>query len=177
MRLTIAKANANTPGRRPRTGGQERFALSGPGREAPALADFCVEPQLLEFWELKKSFARTPRLKFAMYGSGIQRVIKIIRHSATRPLTPRQRCVCLTMVALLLIPLPHSSQSVRENAIRCSSTRCAYRLHRVLLIVAVEHTARRRHSRAQSPDIPGRIIFFVTATGRSPPSADGVPPG
>lgn len=178
MRLTTLRTNTKSPGRLHREYlRKKRFAFSGPGREVPALADFCVEPQLLEFWKLKKSFARTRASNFIIYWGGIERAIKTIRHSAVRPLSPRQRYVCLTVVALLLIPLPNPLQSLREDARRWSSNRCGYKLHRVLLVIAVAHTAKRRHSRSESPEIPGRTIFFVVATGRSPPSVVAVPPG
>ncbi len=173
MRLKMPKPNTNLL----RSRRQSLLAFSGPGREGPAFADFCIEPQLLDFWGLEKSFARTRLPRFIRFLGRARRAIKTAHQSAARPLSPRQKYVCLTLVALFVIPSITSFQSVRENVLSRFSTRCAYQLRRVLLIIAVAYTAKRRHSRSQSPEIPGRISFFVIATGRSPPAVDRVPPG
>lgn len=146
-----------------------RLTLVGPGRAGHALADFWVEPQPLAYWKLKKSFVRIPPSSLFMCPRWIGRFIDKVRGSHTRPLSPRERCLCLTVVTFLFIPFPYSSQSVSEDARRCSSTCGAREFQGGLLIVAVVQTARYRHSRSQAPEMPGRIVFFVVAMGRSPP--------
>jgi hypothetical protein len=146
-----------------------RLTFLGPGRVGPALADFWVEPQPLAYWKLKKSFVRTPPYNLSVCRRHMGRFVESARGPISRPLSPRERCLCQTIVTLLFNPFPYSSQSVSEDARRCSSARCAREFHGGLLIVAIVQTARHRHSRSQGPEMLGRIVFFVVATGRSPP--------
>jgi len=150
-------------------GGGTRFVVLGPGRAGPALTDFWAEPLPLDYWKLKKSFDRTRASSPILYSRYIAPVLRRVLTSATRPLSSCGQYTCLTVVTLLLIPFPIPSEAIQADARRCSSSHCAYLLHSGLLIIIVGHAAARRHSRSQSPEIPGRIIFFVTATGRSPP--------
>lgn len=146
-----------------------RVALVGPGRAGPAMADFWVEPQPLDFWNLKKTFVKTPPSDFFIGSQFIELFLRQVRGSDARQLSKRQSYVCLTAVVLLFIPFPNSSQFVSEDARRCSSTLCSCDLDSGVLIVAVVQTARYRRSWSQAPETPGRITFFVIATGRSPP--------
>lgn len=142
----------------------------GPGRAGPALAGFFVEPFPLDFWKLERSFELTSKSSPLFCAQSIRRFIRQIR-----PLSPYQGYACLTVITYLIIPAPSQSASLTEDAKRCSTTRCWCQVHSGLLIVAVVHTARRRYSRSESPEIPGRIVFFITAVGRSPPSFAGLP--
>ena len=137
-----------------------------PGREGPAMSGFFVEPFPLDFWKLDKSFART-RVSSPFYPPWIRRFVQNIK---SLPLSPYHRYTCYTIVAFLVIPSASLSESFNQDARKYSSSRSVYYVHDGLLIVAVVHTARRRHSRSESPEILGRIVFFITATGRSPPS-------
>jgi len=148
---------------RPRARALNRGA---PGRESPAMSGFFVEPFPLDFWKLEKSFART-RVSSPFYPPWIRRFVQNIR---SLPLSPYHRYTCYTIVAFLVIPSASLSESFNQDARSYSSSRSVYHVHDGLLIVAVVHTARRRHSRSESPEILGRIVFFITATGRSPPS-------
>jgi hypothetical protein len=138
----------------------------GPGRAGPAMADFFVQPFPLDFWRLEKSYELTAKLGPFISVQNIRRLIRQIR-----PLSPYQGYACLTVITFFVIPSPNQSASLNEDAKRCSLARCFCQVHSGLLVVAVVHTARRRHSRSESPEIPGRIVFFVTAVGRSPPSS------
>ena len=137
----------------------------GPGRAGPALTGFFVEPFPLDFWKLERSFRQTASYGPVVCATSLKRLLRQIR-----PLSPYHGYACLTVITYLVIPSPTHSDSLNEDVKRCSSARCFYHVHSGLLIVALVHTARRRHSRSESPEIPGRIIFFVTAVGRSPPS-------
>jgi hypothetical protein len=138
----------------------------GPGRAGPAFTGFFVEPFPLDFWKLEKSFELTARAASFISARNIGRLIRQIR-----PLSPYQGYACLTVITYFIIPSPTQSDSLNEDAKRCSLTRCFCQVHSGLLVVAVMHAARRRHSKSESPEIPGRIVFFVTAVGRSPPSS------
>jgi hypothetical protein len=148
---------------RPRTRVLNRGA---PGREGPAMSGFFVEPFPLDFWKLEKSFSRT-RVSSPFYPPWVRRFINNIR---SLPLSPYHRYACYTIVAFLVIPSASLSESFNQDARNQSTARHVFFVHDGLLIVAVVHTARRRHSRSESPEILGRVVFFITAVGRSPPS-------
>ncbi len=148
---------------RPRTRVLDQTA---PGREAPAMSCFFVEPFPLNFWKLEKSFART-RVSSLSYLLWVRRFVRNLR---CLPLPPYHRYTCYTIVAFLAIPSASLSESFNQEARNQSTARHVDFVHDGLLIVAVVHTARRRHSRSESPEILGRIVFFITAVGRSPPS-------
>lgn len=137
----------------------------GPGRAGPAMTGLFVEPFPLDFWKLEKSFILTPRSEAFLRLQSLKRLIKQIR-----PMSQYHGYACFTVIAYLVVSSPIVSASLNEDAKRCSSSRCFFQIHSGLFIVAVIHAARRRHSRSESPEIPGRIVFFVTAVGRSPPS-------
>lgn len=153
-------------GRRPASNGLAR----GPGRAGPAFADFFVQPFPLDFWKLEKSFARTRPTPLLVYPSFIKSFIKGVRNRIPRPLSQRHRCTYLTFIALLLIPSPTLSDSIVTDAKRCSLACRILTLDDGFLIITVIQTVRRRHSRSESPEILGRIVFFITAVGRSPPA-------
>lgn len=139
-----------------------------PGREGPAMADFFAEPLSLDFWKLRKSFVRTRSSALLICPRWIGILIKKVTGSVARPLSPSQR-LCLIVTTLLLMPLARPLQWFRAEGKRCSSTPCACQSRGNVLHEAVGHAARRRHSRSESPEIPGRIVSFITAIGRSPP--------
>ncbi len=147
-------------------------ARFGPERAGPAFADFCVEPQLLAFWKLKNSFVRTPPPHFVICPKCIARFVRQVMGSSSHSLSPSQRFVFLTVATLFLFPSRGPSESLElliEEGRRCSSPRCACKLSGCLLDEAVGQPAMRRHSRSQAPELPGRMVFFTIATGRSPP--------
>jgi len=145
-------------------------SAGGPGRAGPAFADFFVEPLPLDFWKLEKSFATTRATPLLVYPSCIKRFIKGVRNRIPRPRSQRHRSTYFTFIALLLTPSPTLSDSIATDAKRCSLARRILTLDDGFLIVAVIQTVRRRHSRSESPEILGRIVFFITAVGRSPPA-------
>jgi hypothetical protein len=153
-------------GRKPISNG----SAGGPGRAGPAFADFFVEPFPLDFWNLEKSFARTRPTPLLVYPSCIKSFVKGVRNRNPRPLSQRHRCTYFTFIALLLIPSPTLSDSIATDAKRCSLTRRILTLDDGFFIVAVIQAIRRPHSRSESPEILGRIVFFITAVGRSPPA-------
>ncbi len=153
-------------GRKPAPNGCAR----GPGRAGPAFADFSVEPFPLDFWKLEKSFVRTRPTPLLVYPSCIKSFIKRARNRIPRPLSHRHRCTYLTFIALLLTPSPTLSDYIATDAKRCSLARWTLTLDDGFLIVAVIQTVGRLHSKSESPEILGRIVFFITAVGRSPPA-------
>jgi hypothetical protein len=164
-----SKAKLLIPVCRRRTGVSYR---GGPGRAGPALTGFFVEPFPLDFWKLERSYELTARIGPLISAQNIRRLIRQIR-----PLSPYRGYACLTVITYFIVSSPNHSASVHEDARRCSATRCFYQVASGLLVVAVMHAARRRHSKSESPEIPGRIVFFVTAVGRSPPSSFRAFPG
>ena len=138
-----------------------KTSSGGPGRAGPALTGFFVEPFPLDFWKLEKSFTRSP--------SCVKSLIKNIRNLNPRTLSSRYRHTYFTFIALLIVPFPTLSDSIATDVKRCSSARRAGAMNGGFIIVALVQRARRRHSRSESPEILGRIIFFITAVGRSPP--------
>ncbi len=153
----------------PTLNNQSRTGCLGPGRAAPALSDLCVEPQKLDFWNLERSFALTPQPPLFICPKCMKRIRRRVRLSVVRGLSPSQRFACLTVASLMLIPWFKLSESAVETGRICRSARCACEWCTVLIVPAT-HLTRARHSRAQSPQIPGKTVFFVVETGRSPPS-------
>lgn len=142
----------------------------GPGREGPALDGLFVEPRPLDFWKLEKSRALSPRSSPIPYPRALKRLLHHVRGLSLQPLVPRYQYTFLTVITYLIIPSSTLSDLVNEDGKRFCSTRSLCQVHGSLLIVAIVHTARSRYSRSRSPEIPGRIVFFITAVGRSPPS-------
>ncbi len=142
----------------------------GPGRAGPAFADFFVAPFPLDFWKLETSFARTRPTPLLVYPNCVKSFIKGVRNRIPRPLSQRHRYTYFTFIALLLIPSPTLSDSIATDAKRCSLLRRIFTLDDGFFIVAITQRVRRRYSRSESPEILGRIVFFITAVGRSPPS-------
>jgi hypothetical protein len=142
----------------------------GPGRAGLAFGDFCVEPFPLDFWKLKRSFSLSrPSGRFACPQT-IRRLAQRFRLGGHLPLSPYHRQACLMVIAFFVIASPTSTDSVTQDARRISLVPSIGQAHAGLLIVEVVQTSIRRGSRARSPEIPGRIVFFVSAVGRSPPS-------
>lgn len=141
----------------------------GPGRAGPALTGFFVEPVPLDFWKLEKSFVRSPSDPLIIYPSRLKSFIKNVRNLNPRTLSSKYRHAYFTFIALLIVPLPTLSDSIADDAKRCSSARRVGAFSGGFVIVALVQRAKRRHSRSESPEIPGRIIFFIVAVGRSPP--------
>ena len=145
----------------------------GPGRAGPAFAGLFVEPFALDFWKLEKSFVLTPSSNPLPCPRAVKRLSNQVRGLSRQPFLPHHRHTLLTVIAFLVIPASTPSASLTEDARRLCSTLCFCQVHGGLLVVAVVHTARKRHSRSDSPEISGRIVFFITAVGRSPPSFKG----
>ncbi len=142
----------------------------GPGRAGPALTGFFVEPFPLDFWKLEKSFTKSPTTPLLVYPSCVKSFVKNIRNLNPRTLSPRYRQTYLTFIALLIVPFPTLSDSIADDVKRCSSARRVGAMNGGFVIVALVQRARRRHSKSESPEILGRIIFFIVAVGRSPPN-------
>ncbi|MBI4963335.1 MAG: hypothetical protein HY913_08660 [Desulfomonile tiedjei] len=130
------------------------------------MSGFFVEPFPLDFWKLEKSFTRS-RVFSPFYPPWVRRFVNNIR---CLPLSPYHRYACYTIVAFLVIPSASLSESFNQDAKSRSTKPCVCYVPEGFLIVAVLHTARRRYSRSESPEILGRIVFFITAVGRSPPA-------
>lgn len=146
-----------------------KSSSGGPGRAGPSLSGFFVEPFPLDFWKLEKSFTKSPSTPILVYPSCVKSLIKNIRNLNPRTLSPRYRHTCFTLIALLIVPFPTLSDSIADDAKRCSSARRDGAMTGGFVIVALVQRARRRHSRSESPEILGRIVFFIVAVGRSPP--------
>lgn len=149
--------------------GAVRLASWGPGREIATMGEFCIEPQLLSLWKLKKSVAKSLSSHVPVLPRCIGRSIKRSKGPLGHSLSLDQKLAFLSVSAYLLLPSSGTPQLIQAEGTTCSGTRCACRLHGSLLREVVSHTARRRHSRSLSPELPGRIIFFIAAMGRSPP--------
>jgi hypothetical protein len=145
----------------------------GPGRVGPAFAGFFVEPFALDFWKLEKSFALSRAFSPFSCSRALKRLSNHVRGVSHQPFLPHHRYAFLTVITYLVIPASTLSDTLNEDGKRFCSTRCLCQVHGGLLVVAVVHTARKRHSRSESPEISGRIVFFITAVGRSPPSFKG----
>jgi hypothetical protein len=141
----------------------------GPGRAGPALTGFFVEPFPLDFWKLEKSFVRSASDPLLVYPGCVKSFIKNIRNLNPRTLSPKYRYTCFTFIALFIVPLPTLSDSIANDAKRCSLARRDGTLNGGFVIVALVQRAKRRHSRSESPELLGRTIFFIVAVGRSPP--------
>ncbi len=143
---------------------------AGPGWAGPAFGDFFVEPFPLDFWKLEKSFAKTSGASFLAGPTHRKTFLRNVRNLIPRPFSPRYRYTYFTFIALLIVPTPTLSDSIATDAKRCSLIRRTWTLDDGLFIVTVVQKRRPRHSRSESPEILGRIVFFITAVGRSPPS-------
>ena len=146
-----------------------KTSLGEPGRAGPAFTGFFVEPLPLDFWKLEKSFTRSSTTPLLVYPSCVKSFVKNIRNLNPRTLSSRYRHTYFTFIALLIVPFPTLSDSIATDVKRCSSARRVGAMNGGLVIVALVQRARRRHSKSESPEILGRIIFFITAVGRSPP--------
>jgi hypothetical protein len=152
-----------------------KIASGGPGRAGPTLAGFFVEPLPLDFWKLEKSFTRSPSTPLLVYPSCVKSFVKNIRNLNPRTLSSRYRHTYFTFIALLIVPFPTLSDSIATDVKRCSSVRRVGAMNGGFIIVALVQRAKRRHSKSESPEILGRIIFFITAVGRSPPHLTAAP--
>lgn len=152
-----------------------KSSSGGPGRAGPALTGFFVEPFPLDFWKLEKSFVRSPSNPLLVYPSCVKSFVKNIRNLNPRTLSSRYRHTYFTFIALLIVPFPTLSDSIANDAKRCSLARRGGTPSGGFVIVAFIQRVRRRHSRSESPEILGRIIFFITAVGRSPPRVATAP--
>jgi hypothetical protein len=142
----------------------------GPGKAGLAFGDFCVEPFPLDFWKLKKSFSLSRPSGLFACPQTIRRLAQRFRLGGHLPLSPYHRQACLMVIAFFVIPSPTPTDSLTQDARRISLVPSIGQEHAGLLVVEVVQTSIRRGSRARSPEIPGRIVFFVSAVGRSPPS-------
>lgn len=144
-------------------------SLGGPGRAGPAMAGFFVEPVGLDFWNLEKSFVMTRATGARVFPNCLRSFVRNIRTLTPLTLFPRHRYTYLTFIALLIVPFPVLTDSIASDAKRCSVERRICTLNDGYVLVAVIQTVRRPHSRSESPEILGRVVFFVLAVGRSPP--------
>jgi hypothetical protein len=142
----------------------------GPGRAGPAMTGLFVEPFPLDFWKLEKSFVRTSSPHFIPSHDSVRRFIKKIRCLVPPAVSPYHRCACFTVLAFLVIPSGQIPESLNPNDKRSSLAHCVSHQNDGFMIIAVIQSARRPNSRSESPEILGRIVFFITAVGRSPPS-------
>lgn len=143
----------------------------GPGRAGPAMTGMFVEPFPLDFWKLERSFVRTPHQHFIPCPHSLRRFVKKIRYLIPPSLSPYHRYACFSVIAFLVIPSSQFSESLDHNEKRCSLAQCVCHQNDGFMIIAVIQSARRPNSRSESPEILGRIVFFITAVGRSPPSS------
>jgi hypothetical protein len=151
--------------------GQPMASWGGPGRAGPALDGLFVEPTPLDFWKLEKSFALSKPSRLFACPKTIRRFVQRFKHGAQpAKLSPYRRQACLMVIAFFVIPSSNLTDSVKQDARRCSQAPNVSQEHGGLLIIEEVQTSRGRHSRSESPEIPGRIVFFVTAVGRSPPA-------
>ncbi len=152
-----------------------KTSSGGPGRAGPALTGFFVEPFPIDFWKLEKSFTKSSTTPLLVYPSCVKSFVKNIRNLNPRTLSSRYRHTYFTFIALLIVPFPTLSDSIATDVKRCSSARRVGAMNGGFIIVALVQRARRRHSKSESPEILGRIIFFITAVGRSPPRIAAAP--
>jgi hypothetical protein len=148
--------------------GQRVTHWGAPGWAGPALTGFFVEPFPLDFWKLEKSFSLSRPSRLFACTKAIRHFAQHFKQGAQPPLSPYRRRACMMVVAFFVIPSPNSTDSVTQDARRCSQV--VSQEHGGLLIIEIVQTSRARHSKSESPEIPGRIVFFVTAVGRSPPA-------
>lgn len=154
-----------------------RFALFGPGRADPAPVDFRTKPLPPMIWRLETSFVRTPAPDPIISNQHSRPIIKQALSSTMRRLYQHQGCVPPAATKPPLTQLTTASESIREYSKYYSANSCIKLFHRSSLIISVVPTAARRHCRSLSPEIPGRIVFFVIETGRSPPLGGSSPSG
>jgi hypothetical protein len=141
----------------------------GPGRAGPAMAGFFVEPRPLDFWKLEKSLLRTPTPKLIDCPRYLKRFVKKIRYLVPPAISPYRRYAYFTVLAFLVIPPDQLSETLSQTEKRSQLAQSVCHENDGFMIVAVIQNARRPHSRSESPEILGRIVFFITAVGRSPP--------
>ncbi|MBI5251768.1 MAG: hypothetical protein HY912_19925 [Desulfomonile tiedjei] len=151
--------------------GQPATRWGGPGRAGPALDGLFVEPTPLDFWKLEKSFRLSKPSRLFACPKTIRRFVQRFREGSQPTLSPYRRQACLMVIAFFVVPSSNLTDSVSQDARRCSQVPNVSQEHGGLLIIEIVQTSRGRHSRSASPEIPGRIVFFVTAVGRSPPFA------
>jgi hypothetical protein len=149
--------------------GQRVARWGGPGWAGPAFGGLFVEPLPLDFWKLEKSFTLSTPSRLFAYPKAIRRFAQRFRQGSPTPLSPYRKRACMMVIAFFVIPSPSLTDSVTQDARRCSQFPHVSQEHGGLLIIEIVQTSIARHSRSESPEIPGRIVFFVTAVGRSPP--------
>jgi hypothetical protein len=146
-------------------------ACAAPGRIGPAMAGFFVEPMPLDYWRLKKSLKLTRNSPPLPCPDSLMRCfgkfIGILRHSSE----PDSRRAYCAIIALLVIPTQTLSETVPHFYNRSRAIRYVFPIDGEIVIVAVVFGERRRHSSLASPEIIGRVVFFILAVGRSPPAS------
>jgi len=150
--------------------GSPGVRASGPGRAGPAMTGLFVEPFPLDFWKLERSFVRTPPQDFFPCHKSLKRFVRTARYLIPLSLSPHHRYACFSVIAFLVIPSSQFSEFLESDEKRCSSAHYVCHQNDGFVIIAVIQGARRPNSRSESPEILGRIVFFITAVGRSPPS-------
>ena len=146
-----------------------RLVRFGPGRAGPALADFCVEPLPLDFWKLKRSNVRTPAPVLLICPHRFARFIKRLKGTATDPFVPSRRHACLLVAILFAIPSATVAAAEGRGGKDYTLALCVCQLDAGTIGTGLKQAPKGRYARWQSPEIPGRVIFFIVATGRSPP--------
>jgi hypothetical protein len=150
----------------------ERGVRPCPGRIGPAMAGFFVEPMPLDFWRLKKSPRRSPQSSFPPLPAPLHRCFDKLRDVLRHSPEPAATSARFAIVTLLAVP----TQPPLPTTPNCYNQRLAIRyvfpIDGGIVIVALVFGERRRYSRLASPEIIGRIVFFILAVGRSPPPAD-----
>jgi hypothetical protein len=170
MRLTTFQEACHSRGKF-RCG--RRFTFFGPGRAGPAPTDFRAKPKPRRFWRLATSSVRTPESSPIIGNQHISPITANTLSFTTRRLLQHQS----GDIPLEARPVTNGPESIREHARHLSTSFCTNVSHRTLLVISVVPTAALRHCRSQSPEIPGRIVFFTIETGRSPPLGGSPPSG
>lgn len=162
-------------GSKPRNGRHQtsrdgiRLVRFGPGRAGPALGDFCVEPLPLDFWKLKRSYVQTTPPVLLICPHRFARFIKKLQGTVIDPLAPSRRHACLMVAILFTIPSATVSATEGRSGRGYALALCVCQLDAGTVGTGWKQAPKGRHARWQSPEIPGRVIFFIVATGRSPP--------
>jgi hypothetical protein len=135
------------------------------------MAGMFVEPFPLDFWKLERSYVLSSSQNFIACHVSLRRFIKKIRCLVPPAVSPYHRYACFTVLAFLAIPASQIPESLSLNEKQSSEAHSVCHQNDGFLIIAVFQSARRPHSRSMSPEILGRIVFFISAVGRSPPSS------
>ena len=91
----------------------------------------------------------------------------IISQLSLHASSPSSRCVCLTLIALFVIPYSADWDCVAHHYNRWSYAQHAYDIG-LMVLIAIQSEGI-LHFRLECPEITGRTRFHIIAIGRSPP--------